>query len=119
MTVNEANEILKGVKFLNHKFEMESEVLLKISFVAPDSRDRNKIFRLAHRRTLYIAELKPKDFITAVFNALAETLKHEAAELFSVWGQDVFNPHLSRDQKETKWTCLNEMLTPEHLVIAE
>ncbi len=102
MTVGQAKEIIKTIKFLNFKFSIEpissTGCSIVVSTEAPDTRDRKKIVTINYKRQIRLISLDTKDLILLVFDAVMNALKHEAGELFLVNNVDIFNEHNDRRQ---------------------
>lgn len=117
MTKQEAKKILATIRFLNHKFDLQDHfghTRLVISVRAPDTRDRTQIVKIMHQSDIHLEMIDDAyHFTSHVFEALAATLRHEAAELFFVGDLLPFDEHDSPEQKHSKQEIVKSMFTSE------
>jgi len=117
MTTHEARKILETIKFLNHKFELRDHMgaaTLVITVKAPDTRNRSSVVKVMHESAFHLDMIADANHLVLnVFEALTQTLKHEAAELFFVGELLPFDEHHGPKEQMRQQELIKAMFSHE------
>lgn len=99
LTINEIDDIVKSIKFLNFRFEYRyhpdwHELELRMSAMLPDNDDRSKTTQVKSNHKLHLTNYyTAENLVNEIRYMLHNWATHEVDELIIFKGEKPFNPH--------------------------
>lgn len=119
-TVELLNEIIKTrkIEFLDFKIRITSvksideayELTYNIVHYGLENDKRETRHNLTGITCVNISSFTQDEVIRATYIAILQKLRHEAAELFKVDGEDIFNEHFSKNKSGAEFSMIQAII---------